>query len=85
MRLTYFSLRRRCGRFFVAGRFSKAAPAEGGGQTNVAVAANFTEPAKEIAALFKAEDGERGGAELRRHGSVLTQIPATPRTCPVDR
>jgi molybdate transport system substrate-binding protein len=28
------------------------APSEAG-QTNVAVAANFTEPAKEIAALFK--------------------------------
>jgi molybdate transport system substrate-binding protein len=44
-----------------------ASPAEAG-QTNVAVAANFTEPAKEIAAVFKRRTGH---AIIAKFGSGL--------------
>ena len=50
-----------------------AAPAEAG-QTHVAVAANFTEPAKEIAALFKQKTGHEAILIFGASGAFLTQI-----------
>jgi molybdate transport system substrate-binding protein len=43
-------------------------------QTNVAVAANFTEPAKEIAALFKEKTGHEAVLSFGASGGFLTQI-----------
>ncbi|MGO9423275.1 molybdate ABC transporter substrate-binding protein [Roseiarcus sp.] len=43
-------------------------------QTNVAVAANFTEPAKEIAALFKQKTGNEAVLSFGASGGFLTQI-----------
>ncbi|RBP12903.1 molybdate transport system substrate-binding protein [Roseiarcus fermentans] len=43
-------------------------------QTNVAVAANFTEPAKEIAALFKAKTGHEAVLSFGASGGFFTQI-----------
>ncbi len=50
-----------------------AAPAEAG-QTHVAVAANFTEPAKEIAALFKQKTGHEAMLIFGASGAFFTQI-----------
>ena len=50
-----------------------AAPAAAG-QTNVAVAANFTEPAKEIAALYKRMTGNEVVLSFGASGRFLTQI-----------
>ncbi len=50
-----------------------AAPAEAG-ETNVAVAANFTEPAKEIAALFKQKTGHAAVLSFGASGPLLAQI-----------
>ena len=50
-----------------------AAPAEAG-VTHVAVAANFTEPAKEIAALFKEKTGHEAVLIFGSSGSFFTQI-----------
>jgi molybdate transport system substrate-binding protein len=50
-----------------------AAPA-GAAQTNVAIAANFTEPAKEIAALFKQKTGHEAILSFGASGAFLTQI-----------
>ena len=44
------------------------------GQTNVAVAANFTEPAKEIAALFKQKSGNEAILSFGASGAFFTQI-----------
>ena len=44
------------------------------GQTNVAVAANFTEPAKEIAALFKQKTGHDAVLSFGASGPFLAQI-----------
>ncbi len=44
------------------------------GQTQVAVAANFTEPAKEIAALFKAKTGDEALLSFGASGNFYTQI-----------
>jgi molybdate transport system substrate-binding protein len=44
------------------------------GQTNVAVAANFTEPAKEIAALFKEKTGNEAVLSFGASGPFFTQI-----------
>jgi len=44
------------------------------GQTNVAVAANFTEPAKEIAALFKQKTGHEAILSFGASGAFFTQI-----------
>jgi molybdate transport system substrate-binding protein len=44
------------------------------GQTNVAVAANFTEPAKEIAALFKQKTGHEAILSFGASGAFLAQI-----------
>src|SRR5271157_5530406 len=52
---------------------SVAAPAQAG-QTNVAVAANFTEPAKEIAALFKQKTGSEAVLSFGASGPFFTQI-----------
>jgi molybdate transport system substrate-binding protein len=52
---------------------SLGAPAEAG-QTNVAVAANFTEPAKEIAALFKQKTGNDAILSFGASGPFFTQI-----------
>jgi molybdate transport system substrate-binding protein len=52
---------------------SLAAPAEAG-QTNVAVAANFTEPAKQIAALFKQKTGHDAILSFGASGPILAQI-----------
>ena len=43
-------------------------------ETNVAVAANFTEPAKEIAALFKAKTGHDAVLSFGASGGFFTQI-----------
>ncbi len=50
-----------------------AAPA-GAGQTHVAVAANFTEPAKEIAAVFKQRTGHEAVLIFGASGAFYTQI-----------
>jgi molybdate transport system substrate-binding protein len=50
-----------------------AAPA-GAGATHVAVAANFTEPAKEIAALFKQRTGHEAVLIFGASGAFYTQI-----------
>jgi molybdate transport system substrate-binding protein len=52
---------------------SIAAPAEAG-TTHVAVAANFTEPAKEIAALFKQKTGHEAVLIFGASGAFFTQI-----------
>ncbi len=44
------------------------------GQTNVAVAANFTEPANEIAALFKQKTGNQAILIFGASGAFFTQI-----------
>ena len=43
-------------------------------ETNVAVAANFTEPAKEIAALFKQKTGDEAILSFGATGAFFTQI-----------
>ncbi len=50
-----------------------AGPVEAG-QTQVAVAANFTGPAKEIAALFKAKTGDEALLSFGASGNFYTQI-----------
>jgi molybdate transport system substrate-binding protein len=50
-----------------------AGPVEAG-QTQVAVAANFTAPAKEIAALFKAKTGDEALLSFGASGTFYTQI-----------
>jgi molybdate transport system substrate-binding protein len=50
------------------------AGAASAGQTNVAVAANFTEPAKEIAAAFKARTGHEAALSFGSSGQFFTQI-----------
>ena len=50
-----------------------AAPATAG-QTSVAVAANFTEPAKEIASLFKLKTGHEAVLSFGSSGQFYTQI-----------
>jgi molybdate transport system substrate-binding protein len=52
---------------------SVVAPAQAA-QTNVAVAANFTEPAKEIAALFKQKTGDVALLSFGASGNFFTQI-----------
>jgi molybdate transport system substrate-binding protein len=52
---------------------SLAAPAQAG-VTHVAVAANFTEPAKEIAALFKEKTGNEALLSFGASGAFFTQI-----------
>jgi molybdate transport system substrate-binding protein len=51
-----------------------AASASHAGQTNVAVAANFTDAAKEIAAAFKAETGHEAILSFGATGLLYTQI-----------
>ena len=55
------------------GAFATTAGAEAA-QINVAVAANFTEPAKEIAALFKQKTGNEALLSFGASGAFLTQI-----------
>jgi molybdate transport system substrate-binding protein len=50
------------------------AGAASAGQTNVAVAANFTDPAKEIAAAFKAKTGHEAVLSFGSSGQFFTQI-----------
>ena len=50
---------------------SLAAASAEAGQTNVAVAANFTEPAKEIAALFKQKTGHDAVLSFGASGAIL--------------
>ena len=52
---------------------SAASPAEAG-QINVAVAANFTEPAKEIAAMFKQKTGDEAILSFGASGNFFTEI-----------
>jgi molybdate transport system substrate-binding protein len=52
---------------------SMAAPAKAG-QTNIAVAANFTEPAKQIAALFKQKTGHEAILSFGASGPFFSQI-----------
>ena len=58
---------------FVAFLTSLAAPADAG-VTHVAVAANFTEPGKEIAALFKKKTGHEAVLIFGASGAFYTQI-----------
>ena len=58
---------------FAAFLASLAAQAQAG-QTQVAVAANFTEPAKEIAALFKQKTGHEAVLIFGASGAFFTQI-----------
>jgi molybdate transport system substrate-binding protein len=44
------------------------------GETNVAITANFTEPAKEIAALFREKTGHDAILSFGASGSLLDQI-----------
>ncbi len=55
----------------IVAAFSASAEA---GQTNVAVAANFTEPAREIAALFKEKTGNEAVLSFGASGGFFTQI-----------
>lgn len=64
------------GGFVLAGMFwlaSFAAPV-GAGQTQVAVAGNFAEPAREIAALFREKTGHEAILSFGAAGPFLTQI-----------
>ncbi len=54
--------------------FVSSCAAAQAGQTNVAVAANFTEPAKEIAGLFKQKTGNEAILSFGASGPFLTQI-----------
>jgi molybdate transport system substrate-binding protein len=56
---------------FVLTSFSSVASAD---QTNVAVAANFTDPAKEIAALFQHKTGHEAVLSFGATGQFYTQI-----------
>ena len=58
---------------FGFGLIVAAGPVEAG-QTQVAVAANFTEPAKEIATLFKAKTGDEALLSFGASGNFYTQI-----------
>jgi len=58
---------------FLASLASLAGPAQAD-LTHVAVAANFTEPAKEIAALFKEKTGHEAVLIFGSSGSFFTQI-----------
>src|SRR3954451_11601827 len=51
-----------------------AGPKAFAASTNIAVAANFTEPAKEIAALFKAKTGHELVLSFGSSGQFYTQI-----------
>lgn len=65
-----------CGLLIAAlglGAAALATPAAAG-QTTVAVAANFTEPAKEIAALFKQKTGHEAVLSFGASGGFFTQI-----------
>lgn len=54
--------------------FTLAAQHAGAAQTNVAVAANFTDAAKEIAAAFKAKTGHEAILSFGSSGQLFTQI-----------
>ena len=58
----------------LAGLLTSLAASAEAGQTRVAVAANFTEPAKEIAALFKQKTGHEAVLIFGASGAILTQI-----------
>ena len=51
-----------------------SAPSARAGQTNVAVADNFAEPAKEIAAPFKKRTGHEAALSFGATGRLYTQI-----------
>jgi molybdate transport system substrate-binding protein len=58
----------------LAGFLSSFAAPAGADVTHVAVAANFTEPAKEIAALFKLKTGHEAVLSFGASGAFFTQI-----------
>jgi molybdate transport system substrate-binding protein len=58
----------------LAGFLSSFAAPAGADVTHVAVAANFTEPAKEIAALFKQKTGHEAVLSFGASGAFFTQI-----------
>jgi molybdate transport system substrate-binding protein len=58
---------------FVAGLLLASAPAQAA-QTNVAVAANFADAAKEIAAIFKQKTGHEAVLSFGASGQFYTQI-----------
>src|SRR5271155_5999812 len=60
--------------FALAGLLTSLAASAEAGQTRVAVAANFTEPAKEIAALFKQKTGHEAVLIFGASGAFYTQI-----------
>src|ERR1700712_4657132 len=62
------------GAVLAAGAALFAATAAFAADTQVAVAANFTEPAKEIAAAFKAQTGNTAILSFGASGNFLTQI-----------
>ncbi|CAK0763156.1 Molybdate-binding protein ModA [uncultured Gammaproteobacteria bacterium] len=59
---------------FLVAIVSMSISAATAGEVVVAVAANFTEPAKEIAALFKAHTGHRVAFSFGATGQLYTQI-----------
>ena len=58
----------------LAGALALAAGAAAAAETQVAVAANFTEPAKEIAAAFKAATGHSAAMSFGSSGQFYAQI-----------
>jgi molybdate transport system substrate-binding protein len=58
----------------VAGHAQSPGPASAVRTVNIAVAANFTEPAKEIAALFKQKTGAEAVLSFGASGQFYTQI-----------
>jgi molybdate transport system substrate-binding protein len=58
----------------VAAAFVFTAGSAGAGEVKVAVAANFTEPAKEIAARFRARTGHEATLSFGSSGQFYTQI-----------
>ena len=61
-------------RFLVAGLLALAAPPARAAEVPVAVAANFTEPAKEIAAAFKRATGDDAVLSFGASGQFYAQI-----------
>ena len=63
-----------CLRALIAASFILVSPQAWAGHTTVAVAANFTEAAKEIAAAFKAKTGHDAVLSFGSSGQLYTQI-----------
>ncbi len=59
---------------FAGALATQASSVAGAAETNVAVAANFTEPSKEIAKLFEAKTGHKAVLSFGATGQFYTQI-----------